>query len=79
MIDYSESYAAAKKSFMQMWWCHQFPPGFLLNNHLSRMSRLFDKKSENEMKPEAVHTSSIHLTAEENPRNPQLGDPVKDV
>ena len=32
-------------------------------------------KSDNEIKPEAVHRSpGIYLTAEENPEKPQLGD-----
>ena len=59
--------------------CHQFLPGFLVEDHLprvSRQSRLSDNdKGDNDIIPEAVQTSpGICLTAEENPGKPQLGD-----
>ena len=71
-----EPWAAAKKNFQLMWRCHQLLSGFLAKGHLPRVSRqVSNDKGNNEMILVAVHRSpSICLTAEENPRKPQLGD-----
>ena len=71
-----EPWAAAKKSFKLVWRCHQFLSGFLAKGYLPQsVTSVANDKGDNEMILEAVHRSfGICLTAEENPRKPQLVD-----
>ena len=59
-----------------MWQCYQLLSGFLAKGHLLRVSHQshLNNKGDNEMISGAVHRPDIYLTAEENPRKPQLGD-----
>ena len=68
-----------QKSFKLVWRCHQLLPGFLTKGHLPRVLRQSRRsvmiKGDNEMILGAVYRSpGICLTADENPRKPQLGD-----
>ena len=64
-----------KKNFKLVWRCHQLLSGFLIKGHLPRASlQSNNDKGDNEMISGAVHRSpGIYLTAEEDPRKPQLG------
>ena len=62
-----------KKKLQLVWRCHQLLSGFLSKDHFPRVSVANDK-GDNEIILGAVHRShGICLTAEENPRKPQLG------
>ena len=64
-----------KKNFQLVWLCHQLLSGFLAKGHLLRMSHQSRRSLMIRVILGAVHRSpGICLTAEENPRKPQLGD-----
>ena len=70
-----EPWAAAKKNFQLVWWCHQLLSEFLAKGPLPPVMSVANDKGDNEMILGAVHRSlGICHTAKENPRNPQLGD-----
>jgi hypothetical protein len=75
---YGATDSGQKKSFKPVWQCHQLLSGFLAKGHLHRVSRQSclsaNDKADDVMITGAVHRPSIYLTAEENPREPQLGD-----
>ena len=63
-----------QKRFKLVWWCQQLLSGSFAPSGASVTSAANDK-DDNEMILGAVHRSpGIFLTAEENPRKPQLGD-----
>ena len=74
------SHGLRPKNFQLVWQCHQLLSGFLAKGHLPRVS----SQSRRSLMirvimnyPGAVHRSpGICLTAEENPRKPQLGNRV---
>ena len=74
----------AQKSFNLVWLGYQLSSGFLANAHLLRVLRQSglpaNDKGDNEMILGAVHRCpGICLTAEENPRKPQLGDRLMEL
>ena len=72
------SMGCSQKNFKLVWQCHQFLSGFLAKGHLPRVSRQLRLSVMIRVIMkwfQAVHRSpGICLTAEQNPRKPQLGD-----
>ena len=68
VVGICRSMCCDQKSFMQVWWSHELPSGFLANGNLPKVSGLSDEKGNKEVKPETAHSPpDLCLTNEENP------------